>query len=154
MSNNTTSHAIDKQAFEQSLLDYSLTAKTALRSKGSWMAYGAAASTALLAGSGIEAAIIYSGPQNITLAPPAGTTAVTYIDMDGGGNDFAFRAFSSPGSAAGSAICRWPWCYGQMMSSQAARWVSWCRWSRSMDLSSGRASPVRWWRGLLRPSAS
>ncbi|MBT8137134.1 MAG: PEP-CTERM sorting domain-containing protein [Gammaproteobacteria bacterium] len=83
----------EKQQFEQDLLSYSISAQNQPTAKSSWKAYGAAASTALLASSALEAAIIYSGPQNINItASGSGATAYTAIDMDGGGADFGFGA--------------------------------------------------------------
>ena len=84
---------MDKKQFEKDLLSYSISAQNQPAAKSSWKAYGAAASTALLASSAVEAAIIYSGPQNINItASGNGGVASTAIDMDGGGNDFYFAA--------------------------------------------------------------
>lgn len=82
-----------KRQLERELERYSITASQAGKpgKNASWLAFGAAASAGLLGSTAIEAAILYSGPQNLTLS----STAKTFIDFDGGGNDFSMFVSST-----------------------------------------------------------
>ena len=69
---------------------YSVTGQVRKSQKKSWLTYGAASSVALLAASGVEATIVYSGLQNI----PINVGANTFIDIDNdGAGDLNFTNF-------------------------------------------------------------
>jgi hypothetical protein len=60
-----------------------------------WAMYSAAAGSALAAGQAAEAAVVYSGPQNIMLTRTASTGSVNHaIDMDGDSHDDFLARFS------------------------------------------------------------
>ena len=71
-------------------------------SPGSWKSFTSVAGSALALASSADAAVIYSGPQNIAVEVPVplpittGTVAnfatSAFIDVDGGGDDFALSA--------------------------------------------------------------
>lgn len=101
-----------KQQLDRDLAGYSFSAAATLASpshkagkSASWAAIGAATSVALLGATGVEAAIVHSGPQNIVIGPlalGAGGSSVQ-IDIDGGGSDVQIGGaggFSNPGSAS------------------------------------------------------
>lgn len=89
---------------DQDLEGYDATADAVLRMRrpesagGKWALYTAAAGSALTLAPDAEAAIIYSGLQNITVS-----NGITYLDLDGNAaSDFFASAFTF-GAATGSA---------------------------------------------------
>jgi hypothetical protein len=106
----TSASRPEKRQFEHDLDRYAATAS--LSSAGqdkSWVAYGAAASVALLTSSGLEASIVYSGLQNIAL-PGAGTSYGSTVISMGGGGDFHFfgQAFTTANTTINSAFVSAP----------------------------------------------
>lgn len=89
-SSNDMVTGIDSQ-LEDELASYSTTAKTRLSRKRNvkraCVAFGAAASAGLVAGTAIEAGIVYVNIPDIVL----GASATVFIDIDGGGADFGFQ---------------------------------------------------------------
>ena len=114
----TTTGENDGKKLEFDLADYSNSARTTLARKAQakrrkirqiCVGFGAATSTALLGGTGLEAGIIYSGPQDITLAPGVSSSSTARIDLDGNHlPDFEFYFYNS-GNVFGSSS---RWAYG------------------------------------------
>ncbi len=99
--------------FDLALTEYShaavlsLARRTKLTSRNvtrACLQFGAAASAALVSGTGVEAAIVYSGPQDIKLTPPVSSASEAFIDLDADGQfDFRFYIYNSgngPGSSS------------------------------------------------------
>ena len=90
----------DRNKFDGDLVDYSATSTSTLARKGkargmtqTCLGFSAAASAALLAGTDLEAGIMYSGVQNATLSFAGGTTAGFYLDLSGGSDFQIFHSF-------------------------------------------------------------
>jgi hypothetical protein len=95
--------------FEDELANYSATQTDAPRNGGmrnlkkTCVAFGAATSATLLTGSELDAAIVYSGVQNISISLEKGES--TEIDIDGDGkNNFQFAQAPKPYATAFSIV--------------------------------------------------
>jgi hypothetical protein len=113
MSTTTDNHR--KEQLEQALSEYSTAANTrlarrarfSLRSvKRACVQFGAAGSAALVGGTSVEAAIVYSGPQDIALnVPLVEDSSRTQIDIDGDNQlDFHLYIYNSGGGPVSSTL--------------------------------------------------